>query len=76
MKIAEIREQYAGEWVLIKFGSMADLDENLAVIDGEVVAHALKREDIDRAEEQAGPGNYAVEFLGEFPEDENIGFML
>jgi hypothetical protein len=76
MKIAEIREQYAGEWVLIKFGSMADLDENLAVIDGEVVAHALNREDIDRAEEQAGPGNYAVEFLGEFPEDENIGFML
>jgi hypothetical protein len=76
MKMAEIREQYRGEWVLIKFGSMADLDENLEVIDGEVVAHALNREDIDRAEEHAGPGNYAVEFLGEFREDENIGYIL
>jgi hypothetical protein len=76
MKMAEIREQYKGEWVLIRFGSVADLDENLEVINGEVVAHSLNREDIDRAEEQAGPGNYAVEFLGEFPEDENIGYIL
>jgi hypothetical protein len=76
MEMAQIREQYEGEWVLIKFGSMADLDENLAVIEGEVVAHSPNREDIDRAEALAGPGNYAVEFLGEFPDDENIGFIL
>jgi hypothetical protein len=81
MNMAEIRERYQGEWVLIRFGSLADLDENLAVIEGEVVAHAPTREEVERAEEQAGPGNYAVEFMGEIsPEDaalgEDIGFML
>jgi hypothetical protein len=69
MKMAEIREQYKGEWVLIKFGSMADLTEELEVIEGEVVAHALSRDEIYRVERQVGPGNYALEFLGDFPMD-------
>ena len=81
MKMKEIHQRYQGEWVLIKFGSMADLDEHLEVIDGEVLAHAPTKEQINRAEAQAGPGNYAVEFLGEIsPEDaalgEDIGFIL
>jgi hypothetical protein len=76
MKMAEIREQYKGEWVLIKFGSMADLTEELEVIEGEVVAHALSRDEIYRVERQVGPGNYALEFLGDFPEDEDIGYIL
>jgi hypothetical protein len=74
MKMSEIREQYKGEWVLIKFGSMADLDENLEVINGEVVAHAHTREEIESCREQLGPGNYAWEFYGDIPED--IGFAL
>jgi hypothetical protein len=80
MKMAEIRERYQGEWVLIKFGSMADLDENLEVIDGEVVAHAHTWKEIDRCRGQFGPGNYTVEFLGETPVfediDEDTGFIL
>jgi hypothetical protein len=72
MKMAEIRERYAGEWVLIKFSSMVDLDDNLGVIDGEVVAHARTWKEINRCREQLGPGNYTVEFLGETPEFEGI----
>lgn len=80
MKMAEIRERYQGEWVLIKFGSMADLDENLEVINGEVVAHARTWKEIDRSRKQVGPGSYTMEFLGETPEfediDEDTGFVL
>jgi hypothetical protein len=80
MKMAEIREQYKGEWVLIKFGSVVDLDENLEVINGEVVAHAHTWKEINRCRKQVGPGNYTVEFLGETPEfediDEDTGFVL
>jgi hypothetical protein len=72
MKMLEIREQYKGEWVLIRFGSMADLDENLEVINGEVVAHARSWKEIDRYREQAGPGNYTVEFLGKDPKFEDL----
>jgi hypothetical protein len=74
MTMAEIREQYKGEWVLIRFGSMADLDENLEVIDGEVVAHAPTREELERCKKQLGPGNYAWEYFGDIPDD--IGFAL
>ena len=76
MKMAEIREQYEGEWVLIKFGSMADLTEELEVIEGEVVAHAPSRDEIYRIERHLGPGNYTLEFLDDFPEDENVGYIL
>ena len=74
--MAEIRERYEGEWVLIKFGSMADLTEELEVIEGEVVAHAPSCDEIYRIERHLGPGNYTLEFLGDFPEDENVGYIL
>lgn len=80
MKREEIRERYQGEWVLIKFGSMADLDEDLLVIEGEVVAHARSWQEIQRADEQASrPGNYTVEFMGDHPPnelDEDIVIVL
>jgi hypothetical protein len=76
MKMAEIRERYTAEWVLIKFGSMTDLTEELEVIEGEVVAHAHTRDEIYRVEKQLGPENYALEFLGDFPEDEDVGYIL
>jgi hypothetical protein len=80
MKMAEIREQYEGEWVLIKFGSMADLTDDLSVVDGTVVAHAHTWKEINLHREQVGPGNYTVEFLGETPKfegiDENTEFAL
>jgi hypothetical protein len=72
MKMAEIREQYEGEWVLIKFGSIADLTDDLNVIDGTVVAHARTWKEINLQREQVGPGNYTVEFLGETPKFEGI----
>jgi hypothetical protein len=80
MKMAEIRERYEGEWVLIKFGSMADLTDDLNVIAGTVVAHARTWKEINLRREQAGPGSYNVEYLGETPEfeglDEDTEFAL
>jgi hypothetical protein len=40
MRMAEVRKQYQGEWVLIKFESMADLTDDLSVIDG-TLGHTL-----------------------------------
>lgn len=67
MKKEEMRERYKGEWVLISFGSMADLTEELYVIEGEVVAHARTWREIQRAESQAPLANYAVEYMSETP---------
>jgi hypothetical protein len=39
----EIRKQYAGQWVLIE---SEDLDEQLNVVAGEVVAHSPDKETI------------------------------
>lgn len=61
----EMRERYKGEWLLISFRSMADLTEDLFVIEGEVVAHARTWGEIQRAERKAPPANYAVEYMGE-----------
>jgi hypothetical protein len=37
MKWEDIRQQYAGQWVLIEY---QQLDEHLNVVEGEVVAHS------------------------------------
>ncbi len=69
MKKEEMRERYKGEWVLISFGSLADLTEDLYVIQGEVVAHARTWREIKHAERKAPPANYTVEYMGEFDGD-------
>lgn len=43
---------------LIKFGSKAEVHENLDVIDGEVVAQAATREAVERGRQLLGVGNY------------------
>jgi hypothetical protein len=43
MKWEDIRRQYAGQWVLIEY---QQLDEQLNVVEGEVVAHSPEKEEM------------------------------
>jgi hypothetical protein len=67
----EIRKQYAGQWVLIQY---QELDEQLNVITGEVVAHAPEKEEIYRQLLQTTGQNIAIEYAGEFPQELAVMF--
>ena len=66
MRWEDIRKQYAGQWVLIEY---QQLDEQLNVIEGEVVAHAPEKEEMYRQLLQTQGKNIAIEYAGEFPQD-------
>jgi hypothetical protein len=61
-----IREQYSGEWVLIAY---TDLDEEMRVIRGEVLAHSSDRDEIYRQLLRLKGRKVAVEYMGKVPED-------
>ena len=44
MRLEEIKEQYPNEWVLIEF---TELDDELKVVDGRVLAHSPSRDQIE-----------------------------
>ena len=73
MRIEEIRERYKGEWVLIEY---TELDEELNVIEGEVIAHSPDREEIDRAMQRLPWKSVAIEYFGEIPEQEDLVVIL
>lgn len=66
MKMDEIRERYEGEWVLIEY---TELEEDLTVKEGEVLAHAPSREEIYRELLKTKGKDVVIEYLGEVPED-------
>ena len=67
--MAEIRKRYKGEWVLIEY---TELDDELNVVEGEVVAHSKDREEIYRAQMELKGKKLAIEYLGEIPEEEDL----
>ena len=66
MMIEEIKKKYKGEWVLIEYSS---LDDNLAVLEGDVIAHSLDKDFIYREQLCYKGKQLAIEYLGEIPED-------
>ena len=71
MKWEEIRERYAGQWVLIEY---RELDEQLNVVEGEVVAHSPDKEEIYKRLLQTRGKNIAIEYAGELPQDVAVMF--
>ena len=67
----QIREKYDGQWVLIDFN---ELDEDLAVIDGEVIASAPTKEEIYRRLLQTKGERIAIEYAGDPPDDLQVMF--
>ena len=66
MTLEEIRQQYPDEWVLIEF---TELDEELKVIEGEVIAHSSNKEEIYQKLLELENEQVAIEFTGEVPEE-------
>jgi hypothetical protein len=65
LSFKEIQQQYDGEWLIIAY---IELDADLQVIAGEVLAHSPDEAEIytDR--------DVAIEYVGQVPED--LAFML
>jgi len=62
MTLAEIKRQYPNEWVLIAF---TELDDELQVVDGQVIAHSPSRDTIDKKLMGLRNDKIAIEFTGE-----------
>ena len=73
MKMEEIRKHYQGEWVLIEY---TKLDDDLNVLEGEVIAHSLNKEEIYQVQMKVEGKTLAVEYLGEVPEQEDLVVVL
>jgi len=74
MTEAEIVERWKGKWVLIEY---RELDRNLNVVDGDVIAEATTKEEIYRLQVGIGEGRkLAIRYCGEWPTDVAVMFCL
>jgi hypothetical protein len=71
MRWEEICKQYAGQWVLIEY---RELDEQLNVVEGEVIAHSSAKEEIYKYLLKTKSKNIAIEYAGELPQDLAVMF--
>jgi hypothetical protein len=62
MTLEEIKQQYPDQWVLIEF---TQLDDELRVVDGQVIAHSPSRHEIENQLATLRNEKIAVEFTGE-----------
>ncbi|MGH7961023.1 MAG: hypothetical protein ACRERD_04245 [Candidatus Binatia bacterium] len=71
MKWEEIRNQYAGQWVLIEYQR---LDDHLNAVEGEVIAHSPQKEEMYTHLLQTKGKKIAIEYAGDFPQDLAVMF--
>ncbi|MBI5379508.1 MAG: hypothetical protein HZA23_05065 [Nitrospirae bacterium] len=71
MKWEEILKQYTGQWVLIEY---RELDGQLNVVEGEVIAHSPNKEEIYKRLLETTGKNIAIDYAGEFPKDLAVMF--
>jgi hypothetical protein len=62
----EIRQRYDGQWVII---AHTELDENLEVISGEVLAHSPEETEIYKFLPVSRGRDVSIEYIGKIPED-------
>lgn len=62
MTLEEIKQQYPNQWVLIEF---TQLDDELCVVDGKVLAHSPSRHAIEMQLATLRHEKIAVEYTGE-----------
>jgi hypothetical protein len=71
MKIDAMRRKYQKEWVLIEY---TEIDEDLNVIEGEVIAHSSSKEEIYEFQMKAIGKQLSIEYMGEVPKDLAVMF--
>lgn len=65
MRMSEIVKKYPGEWVLIEY---QELDNDLNVRRGKVIAHSPNKEKIYQRLMETKGQNIAVEYAGQLPD--------
>ncbi|WP_019499378.1 hypothetical protein [Pseudanabaena sp. PCC 6802] len=71
LTLEEMAKHYDGEWLLIAY---TELDEDLNVVRGEVLAHSSSQEEIYQALPLAKGKAVAFEYVGRVPDD--LAFMV
>ncbi len=71
LTIEEMRYRYDGEWLLIAY---KELDQQLKVLSGEVLAHSIDRDEVYAALPLGRGKNIAIECFAKIPED--LAFIL
>jgi hypothetical protein len=71
LTLDQMKQRYHDEWLLIAY---TDLDDDLIVRSGEVLAHAANADDLYRLLPQYKDRPIAFEYIGEIPPD--FAFML
>jgi hypothetical protein len=66
LTLAEMAQQYDGEWLLIAY---TELDENMVVVRGEVLAHSPDQGVVYDALPLAKGRAVAFEYVGQVPAD-------
>jgi hypothetical protein len=66
LTIEQMREQYPNEWLLVAF---TELDDDLNLLQGEVLAHSCDRDDIYAAFDRREGKSVAIEYTGKIPAD-------
>jgi len=66
MTMAEITSSYPNEWLLI---ADAELDDDLNILRGEVIAHSPDRDEVYQKLLSLKGRSFAIEYIGEAPED-------
>ncbi len=73
LSIAEIEKRYAPDWVLI---NNPQTDENLKLLAGEVISSSKDRDELYQRATDLKLGHIAVRYLGRWPEDDEMVFIL
>jgi hypothetical protein len=71
MTFEEIKQKYPNQWVLIEF---TELDDELKVVNGEVIAHSPSKAEINKKLIGLRNEKIAIEFTGEWPS--GMGYLL
>lgn len=66
MSIQKMQGKYVGEWLLISY---EELDDELNIIRGEVLAHSPHKEEVYRHLLSLKGKKVSIEYAGEIPED-------
>ena len=66
LTIEEMRYRYDGEWLLIAY---KELDQQLKVLSGEVLAHSIDRDEVYAALPLGRGKDIAIECFAKIPED-------
>ncbi len=73
MNYEEMKKKYPQEWVLVEF---AELNQDLSVKEGTVIAHSPDRDEVYRQLSRTKGKNIAVEYLGSASSDLTVMFFF